>query len=436
MPLKTLEDTALQIAKFWAQDIMSSVLAELVREGRRNQVFFALVRSLRGSPLGLQFLLLSAAALFSGPWFAERNRGPGYLVSFSDKNAAALKRLDGISQKTGGPSLPINQIRLSVFRRIRLILFHRDAGASARWLAKNGSDEAVVLMQQIIGVSSAMLFDSDLRNARPALVVVANDHIPPAVALLTVAAELGIPRAYIQHAPVTKYFPPLSVELAFLDSEASIKAYKAAAQRSGSPAGPTIVCLLPSPEIKTMASARKSSQSKKIDVCIALSLYPEPDVLDKLVCDLSAVSSVGRIQIRPHPRYRGPFRMSSGLPSGVTVEQVFASVDTLLQDFDAFIVGNSGIAVELLRRGGLTLYQEGLDRLASDYFGLVQSGVLPRMDLGLFTKPDLLSHVFDGQWRDRLTEIALPHAHENIRLETRIGEYLCEFMQPSQFRTR
>jgi hypothetical protein len=69
-------------------------------------------------------------------------------------------------------------------------------------------------------------FFDQLRRCRPKTVLVSNDHNVSNRALMAVARALKIPVAYLQHASVSPLFPPLRVDYAFLDGEASLATYR------------------------------------------------------------------------------------------------------------------------------------------------------------------------------------------------------------------
>lgn len=65
-----------------------------------------------------------------------------------------------------------------------------------------------------------------LKKYRPAFIVFANDHIIKHRALLLAAKKLDIKTFYIQHASITKYFPPLKFDYSFLEGLDSLKKYQ------------------------------------------------------------------------------------------------------------------------------------------------------------------------------------------------------------------
>jgi hypothetical protein len=64
-----------------------------------------------------------------------------------------------------------------------------------------------------------------LKVLRPKMVVVANDHSYSSRSFFRAAQHLKIKTAYVQHASVNKYFPPLEFDYAFLDGLESYDKY-------------------------------------------------------------------------------------------------------------------------------------------------------------------------------------------------------------------
>lgn len=73
---------------------------------------------------------------------------------------------------------------------------------------------------------SSFVLKKYIERVRPDIIVLANDHSPFARAIFHTATELGVLTAYIPHAPVSKEFPPLSMDYAFLDGEVQLDLYK------------------------------------------------------------------------------------------------------------------------------------------------------------------------------------------------------------------
>lgn len=72
-----------------------------------------------------------------------------------------------------------------------------------------------------------------LRHYRPHAVIFANDHNDDARALLLACQAEGIPTAYLQHASVSRWFPPLAFNLNLLEGQHALDTYRMCGPISG-----------------------------------------------------------------------------------------------------------------------------------------------------------------------------------------------------------
>ena len=198
----------------------------------------------------------------------------------------------------------------------------------------------------------------------PTALVTANDHSPARVATSMVMKAAGVPRIYLQHAEVTRLFPPLDFEFNVLRNLKSLHTYEAlgAVDRS------TIYVI---PRQSDAFDAGNLARERLGPV--AVGIYPTARVnlqaLRQLVAALSKNTLVGRIIVKEHPGSAG-----AGLSSLALFDKLEFSTSIPLCDHLA-IVGNSSVAVELLHRGIPVYHDFSLDPVGRDYYGLVRSGV-------------------------------------------------------------
>lgn len=82
----------------------------------------------------------------------------------------------------------------------------------------------LALLHKGFGVSA--LIKRKFKNSKPNAIIFTNDHTPLMRSFLVASKAMGIKTIYIQHASVSKYFPPLHFDLALLDGEVSGEIYR------------------------------------------------------------------------------------------------------------------------------------------------------------------------------------------------------------------
>lgn len=417
------------LGQFWSQSVFDFVRNETVREGRRLRLFLACVRLLRRSRLSAYLLVCIAVLIFPWRCFARRPVD-FYLVSLSLNNSRALARFKRIIDRRFDLPVDINHVSIPLWTRLRIIRRHPDRDRILQALIGRGHAENTVFMNQIIGVACAMLFAEDLKQSQPRIIGVANDHSPVTVALLETGKALGIPRLYVQHAPVTGYFPPLSVDMAVLEDYYSAEHYFEAARKAGvEPPEEDNIFLLPSRRNGEMADLADLT-ARPLRLCIVLSLYPDMAAVERLCAELAGLDNIAAISLKPHPRFRKHLgalvqRGLTLLPDDMPPEEVIAAADV-------FVVSNSGMSWQLVQSGKPVLFDDQLDYLHQDYFGLQAAGLTPGYALDFLKHPKTLQDFFGPEWRARLQAINPAPALSDTELEDRIAARLAEFLPPQQ----
>lgn len=380
----------------WGQAVFSSTNRAYWQDTPRHRVFSQAVRILSRQNMGHAALVVLAARLLVGRWFAT---GPKtlYAASLSHNNDAAFATLDARLSTAGGPRIIPNRARFSTWQRMAALAKHNRLAFAVRSLERYGHEDLDVLSTQIFGAACGLLFLRDLEQTRPRLVGVANDHSPPTFALLAVAYARSIPRFYVQHAPVTQYFPHLNVELAILNDRRSASSYQRAAERVGAPWDESRCHIL---KHKYPAAMPTRAFCPPLSICIGLSMYPNLEVLADLVLQLRQSHAVGAITLRPHPRY--PHSLEAlAARLGTVIDPGTDNLDMLVARTDLFLVSNSGLGIDLLRRAAPSVFVDALDHQYTDYFGLAAEGLLPKLHPSEMVDPSVLADIFTVDWQRR-----------------------------------
>jgi hypothetical protein len=234
----------------------------------------------------------------------------------------------------------------------------------------------------------------------PSLAVVANDHSASTVAFMAAMMEFNVPVAYVQHAEVTHYFPALDFDISILRNEISRDIYRAMGPLAG----------------KVHIASRRESHA--LDrVCEPLSnpvvgIYPttrfDVAALASTVAALANNTSIGGCFTKLHPN----------ASTRLTDEQAasFRVAAAIPETRHVGLVGNSSVVSELLAAGNPVCQAFFLDELQPDYYGFVESGLVPSVTLDALT-----SRFWDGfytpDWKDRaaLFEPALREDQAAVR---------------------
>lgn len=209
-----------------------------------------------------------------------------------------------------------------------------------------------------------------LRRLHPRLVVVANDHTMEPRTIQHAASHLGIPTAYIQHASVTREFPPLSFDLAFLDGRDAAVKYDR--PTSGRPR----VFLTGIPKADAARSrARTRTSLHRIGVCVN-ALDPIPAV-KTFVDELRTLAPTLEIVVRPHPSDLRPW--ASVIPTAKHSDARSEPSFDFLDVVDAVVTGPSNIALEASLVGVRPVFVD-FGGLGRDHYGFVASGLCRRVE--------------------------------------------------------
>lgn len=287
----------------------------------------------------------------------------------------------------------INGIRPPLWLRLRCIC----AGGirSVAWaLARQSSSHGLAHAQLVLAGAAKILFRvHGLGGVR--LACVGSDHSPVSMSLLHEAQERGIARCYLQHAPVSDYFPPLDYELSILFDRASLGIYDRAAAARGRVTQGQVIILPPF-----------ESDHRHVDVAdppwrigLCLSYLYRHEAVHSLLDVLDAEPTVESVLVRRHPRCRSPFDRP---PGGKARQCPAMPIESFLDQCDIVLVPNSGVAIEALHHGRPTFHLTGTDDVADDYYGFVASGVVPRFDRATLRSRDTVLAAFRAdEWGDR-----------------------------------
>lgn len=207
-----------------------------------------------------------------------------------------------------------------------------------------------------------------LRQKRPALVFVANDHNMRTRTVVQAAHDEGISTAYAQHASVSEKFPPLHFTYAFLDGKDALEKYAAIG------ASNTLVFLVGIPKFDAFLIKRNQhDQLDTLGVCINL-LDPTENVMS-LCQKLRERFPQLPIIFRAHPSDKRNWEASMrSLDIQLSHSKAELSFN-FLQCVDVIIAGDSNISLEALLMNVVPLYYD-FSMQGRDNYGFVKRRVV------------------------------------------------------------
>lgn len=196
-----------------------------------------------------------------------------------------------------------------------------------------------------------------------------NDHIGSDRIGFVISEKLGIKSVYIQHASVTKDFPPLMVDLALLDGQNAKEKYKIAPNKK------VQIELIGSPKYDNALNDPKlHNVSDLIGICVNMNTQ-EHDNIFALCEQLNNLDLKFIIRFHPHltSKHTTQFIKSKWLYSDPKVE---TESDFILR-CGKVVSGDSNILLD-----SIVLYRRPIyfapSKLASDYYGFLNNGVIDK----------------------------------------------------------
>lgn len=223
-------------------------------------------------------------------------------------------------------------------------------------------------------------FDRVLSTSRPKFVITANDHNIANRCLIATAHQLGIETVYIQHASVSKIFPALRFNYAFLDGQNAFDIYYQCERNL-----PRSLHKRPRPQVflsgqkKSLdikANANKCSLHNSIGIAI--------NRLDKIEEVLSFVTRISltnwNVIIRWHPsqplKDKTKISQFSSKLCNITIsDPIKEDINIFLSQIKWLVAGNSSIHLEAALANVIPIYYEFSKSDNPDYYGYVKKGL-------------------------------------------------------------
>lgn len=364
--------------------------------------------------------------IFQSPEKPERLQGKIWLYVVSQNNYDSLKFVaDSLPEAVmvAGQNKEIGKYNEQVERislKSKIFYYFKFLPLLVNFYSQNR--ESTVRFFDILydAVGFYEIYLNKLRKFNPNCIIFANDHTPDARAMLLAAKTLGIKTVYIQHASVSKIFPPLQFDLNLLEGEDSLEKYNAYGPVFGK------VELIGMPKADAYTKYRnKNSDIKTIGIGANLMDLTE-EIREVLIGLIQAFPNIKFI-LRPHPRDKRNFNFINQLGSQVSISDG-RQVPTFefLQQIDLLIAGNSGIHLEAVLLNVWSIYYNfNPKENFQDYYGYVANGLsdpapslkslCEKINQNLHHKPDVFPRAkyynatINTEWDGRSSELAIKH---------------------------
>ncbi|HEX8350709.1 MAG TPA: hypothetical protein VF598_12165 [Hymenobacter sp.] len=212
-----------------------------------------------------------------------------------------------------------------------------------------------------------------LRHYQPRAIIFANDHNDDARALLLAARTCGIPTAYVQHASVSTYFPPLSFDLSLLEGQDALDKYR----QCGPVAGHAELVGMP----KADTFLRQRNLNPIVQrVGIAANVLDDSTALAELLSHLHREFPSLTVTFRAHPGDSRDFTfLLQQHPSLQYSDARQQNVFEFLLQQDALIAADTSTHLEAtLLNLACIYYRFNTHAFTDDYYGYVAKGLVER----------------------------------------------------------
>jgi len=204
-----------------------------------------------------------------------------------------------------------------------------------------------------------------LRRYKPKGIIFANDHEIIPRAILSAAKELNIKTFYVQHASVSKYFPPLGFDYALLEGEDAKQKYLEIGKTR------TKIELIGMPKFDEFAQF-VNINTKVRAVGIAYNSMDDLLIVESIFRQLKNNFPDLEFKVRPHPsdKRRSPFNRND-----ISNPREESSFD-FLKKIDALIAADSSIHLEAVLLNVYSLSYSFNKEETKDYYGFILNGLI------------------------------------------------------------
>ncbi|MDX1490605.1 MAG: hypothetical protein R3332_04925 [Pseudohongiellaceae bacterium] len=225
-----------------------------------------------------------------------------------------------------------------------------------------------------LSYSYLSFFYRNISYIRPSCVLTANDHNVQNRCFIAIANYLDCRTAYLQHASVSKFFPALSVDWAFLDGKASEEIYVKCQTNRPDRASRKFVSIFHTGQKKILTTSDRGNTS----IGLAVNAFIDLETIES-VYNLTLFFGY-KLHLRWHPTQESVDieqlkRKYGSRDSVILSDPSKEDVASYLSRLRYLVAGNSSIHLEAALAGVVPLYFETSDFVSWDYYGYVKKGI-------------------------------------------------------------
>jgi hypothetical protein len=226
-----------------------------------------------------------------------------------------------------------------------------------------------------------------LEENKPKYTITANDHNVENRALRLASEVLGIKSVYVQHASVTKYFPPLNFDLAFLDGYNSLKTYRQCESVDKTLKNRNCTVFLTGQQKDI---PRNRSKYNRDSIGIALSVTDELAYVEEFITKLASLDI--SIHIRPHPRQSNKtvdrLRSLKYNFSNLHISDPKAqSQRSFFNNISLLIAGDTSTHLEASLFGINSYYKKFNDSITNPHYDFLDTGLIENLPDYFYSTP-------------------------------------------------
>lgn len=263
-----------------------------------------------------------------------------------------------------------------------------------------------------------------LQNPNLKIVVMANDHVLITRCLIELTEKHHIKSLYVQHASVTKKFPPLRFDYSFLDGLESYEKYKVVGNMRGH------IFLSGSPRFDAFHNYQVGN--RKYDIGIALNeLDSEDQALELCLYLKKKLSSV--IIVRPHPGMLVPnnllFHEEKFTKHGFSVSDPKNDLSyVFLSSIKVMVANESGIHLDAALMGIPSLLYNFSGNDVMDWYSYIKKGLIKKCD----TYEDVIC-MLGSEYHLPVDVVRYYAASFMTPRDGKVGEMIAEFINKEVF---
>lgn len=387
-----------QVEDFHNQEIYKNFENGVIHKKPKFKIFI-LVFNLMSRTLFGNCVMIAFVMIFHSGFRTPNNTVEIFGFGTTRNNQIAFNRIHRCLEPMKNIKFDSKGKKVKKYHRLKSILCSQnlvDVGA----ILKNISTMRPLPRMQAVIAAAAFLFYYDKNFwSEIKVLCVASDHNPISQALLILSKVYNVKTCYIQHAPVSSYFPPLDYDLSILNDRRSLQHYKKVA---------LVRKIKNSGQVKFLSPFDKKYNKIKsiknpVVVGLCLSFILKLKSIENLIKDLEDLDEVSSVLIRRHPRCNANLKTLEKY-SKVNIRAQNEDLSNYLKDIDVLLVPTSGVAIEALHQGIPTFFVDGIDNQPYDYYGFIGDKILHELNLKTFRSFADAVNFYDKDWLNKFSD--------------------------------